>query len=86
MVQGNEISVGDWDILPEDVDYHAGPREARKSPAAAYGSQGIGQVVLPSELQASITTLIEGMSRHYWSIFMRLIQCSCRGGQIVAAQ
>lgn len=65
--QSTEV-LADWqeEISPEDVDYHSGPREARKSPAAAYGSQGIGQIVLPAELQNSITTLIEGTPlRHF---------------------
>lgn len=36
------------------------PRAARKSPAATFGSHGIGQVTIPFELQDSITRLIEG--------------------------
>jgi hypothetical protein len=43
-----------------EEDYHAGPRDARKSPAALFGSQSIGQVVLPFELQKSINLLISG--------------------------
>jgi hypothetical protein len=44
----------------EEENYHAGPRDARKSPAALFGSQSIGQVVLPFELQKSISLLISG--------------------------
>lgn len=36
------------------------PRDGRKSPAAAFGSQRIRQVVLPLELQNSIDRLISG--------------------------
>jgi len=49
-------------------DYHAGLRDARKSPAALFGSQSIGQVVLPLELQNSINLLISGelhIRRHF---------------------
>lgn len=35
--------------------------EHRKSPAAQFGSKKIGAVVLPAELQASITALINGV-------------------------
>lgn len=71
--QGTDI-LADWqdEELPEDVDYHAGPREARKSPTAAYGSQGIGQIVLPAELQNSITTLIEGMPLRSFQVLSSL--------------
>jgi hypothetical protein len=48
------------DIPADEEDYHAGPREARKSPAALFGSQSIGQVVLPFDLQKAITKLIAG--------------------------
>jgi len=36
------------------------PRSVRKSPAASFGSRGIGAVVLPFELQGSISRLISG--------------------------
>lgn len=38
-------------------------KEGRKSPAAAFGSQRIGSVVLPSELQTTIGRMIGG-ERH----------------------
>jgi hypothetical protein len=40
-----------------------GRRDARKSPAADYGSQQIGAIVLPLELQKCITHLIAGKKR-----------------------
>ena len=39
-------------------------RESRKSPAAAFGSRQIGAVVLPKQLQSSVSRLIEGKSVH----------------------
>lgn len=50
------------DVLEDlgEVDDHMGLRDARKSPAALFGSQSIGQVVLPLELQNSINLLIAG--------------------------
>jgi hypothetical protein len=57
--KAREVSV-DVNEDAEEVDYHAGPRDARKSPAALFGSQSIGQVVLPFELQKSIGLLISG--------------------------
>jgi len=47
------------DVQPEDED-SLEPRALRKSPAAHFGSQKIGAVVIPSELQESIETLISG--------------------------
>lgn len=44
----------------EEEEYQAGKREARKSPAASFGSQAIGQVVLPLELQKTIGLMIQG--------------------------
>ena len=37
------------------------PRREHKSPAASFGSRGIGCVVLPFELQRSILRLISGV-------------------------
>jgi len=39
-------------------------RRERKSPAAHFGSQGIGAVVLPFELQQTIGRLISGITLH----------------------
>jgi hypothetical protein len=50
---------GDPDVGEQDDSI--GPRDVRKSPAALFGSQSIGQVVLPLELQTSIKQLIAGM-------------------------
>jgi hypothetical protein len=44
-----------------DEDYHVGRREPRKSPAALFGSQSIGEVILPLELRNSIDRLVEGV-------------------------
>ncbi|TFY79446.1 hypothetical protein EWM64_g4571 [Hericium alpestre] len=41
-------------------EYEGESRGSRKSPAASFGSRKIGAVVLPHELQESITTLISG--------------------------
>ncbi len=48
-------------VIPEDYDQKAGDLP-RKSPAALFGSQQIGAVVLPLELQDTIQRLISGMS------------------------
>lgn len=50
------FDVEPFDPLLDDFD----PRDGRKSPAAAFGSQRIRQVVLPMELQRSIDRLISG--------------------------
>ncbi|EGO05247.1 hypothetical protein SERLA73DRAFT_174300 [Serpula lacrymans var. lacrymans S7.3] len=42
-------------VEEDDAVYH---KDTRKSPAAHFGSRGIGAVVLPDELQRTITTLI----------------------------
>jgi hypothetical protein len=62
--KAQEISVGaDEDAhMDDEEDYHSRPRDSRKSPAALFGSQSIGQVVLPVELQKSISMLISGES------------------------
>lgn len=58
---------GDGEIeyynLAEDysIEESARRREDRKSPAARFGSDGIGTVVLSPELQHAVTTLIEGV-------------------------
>lgn len=53
-VEGNEGS-----LLPSDDVPHE-EYSLRKSPAAHFGSQRIGAVILPLELQASITSIIAG--------------------------
>ncbi|GBE77480.1 Rsm22-cox11 tandem protein 2, mitochondrial [Sparassis crispa] len=42
----------------ESEEGYSDPRETRKSPAALFGSQQIGSVVMPFELQQTITRLI----------------------------
>ena len=41
--------------------YEPFPRSERKSPAASFGSRGIGAIVLPFELQRTILRLISGV-------------------------
>ncbi len=53
-VEGREDSFSLSDDAPHD-EYNL-----RKSPAAHFGSQRIGAVILPLELQASITSIIAG--------------------------
>lgn len=53
-----------YDMDHEDypIEEPARRREDRKSPAARFGSDGIGSVVLSPELQRAVSALIEGMS------------------------
>jgi hypothetical protein len=52
----------DVDVAVEDPFEDSSERnEHRKSPAARFGSKKIGAVVLPAELQASVTALINGV-------------------------
>ncbi|KZT08624.1 Rsm22-domain-containing protein [Laetiporus sulphureus 93-53] len=53
-------------LVEKVVEYEETPdqQEARKSPAAAYGSQHIGAVVLPTELQQTISRLISESDKH----------------------
>jgi len=56
-----EISTDDWapmDISENRMESEQG--EERKSPAASFGSQRIGMVILPLELQSAINLLIAG--------------------------
>ncbi|KAL0951798.1 hypothetical protein HGRIS_008465 [Hohenbuehelia grisea] len=65
-----ELEATSVDILPgedgalatgdDDVEEHS----HRKSPAALFGSQGIGAVILPLELQASINLIISESDKH----------------------
>lgn len=45
------------------IEDHSERSEHRKSPAARFGSQKIGAVVMPTELQKSITTLIDASDK-----------------------
>lgn len=56
-----EIKYYDMDHEDYATEEPARRREDRKSPAARFGSDGIGTVVLSPELQRSVTALIEGM-------------------------
>lgn len=49
------------DLESESIRFNEEPETlGRKSPAALFGSQKIGQVVIPLQLQEAITTIIEG--------------------------
>lgn len=75
-LENEEGEVEYYDLGPGDypIEEHAQRREDRKSPAARFGSDGVGTVVLPSELQRTVTALIEGMP---------LLSCSCSNLVIV---
>lgn len=51
---------GEAEAIPEDYDQEGHEDLPRKSPAALFGSQRIGAVVLPLELQDTIQCLIYG--------------------------
>ncbi len=51
------LTSAELDARDDDMSYE---REGRKSPAAAFGSQRIGAVVLPFELQSSIGRMVGG--------------------------
>lgn len=59
-----DLSADEWTTMHPDADAileeEGGSREARKSPAAAFGSKHIGTVVFPLELQMAINQLIAG--------------------------
>lgn len=54
--EADYLSSEELDVLHDRED-----REPRKSPAALFGSQRIGAITIPSELQRSINSLIAGM-------------------------
>ena len=62
-LENNEGEIEYYDLDPGDhqIEEPARRREDRKSPAARFGSGGIGTVVLSPELQRTVTALIEGM-------------------------
>ncbi|KAH0837964.1 mitochondrial small ribosomal subunit Rsm22-domain-containing protein [Lanmaoa asiatica] len=64
-LENNEGEIEYYDMDHEDfpIEEPARHREDRKSPAARFGSDGIGTVVLPPELQRSVTALIEGTNK-----------------------
>jgi len=64
LVQQEGITSANW-IEEEELS----PRESRKSPAAEFGSRKIGAVVLPDQLQESVTRLIE-------SVFISSFYCA----------
>ncbi|KAG8739333.1 37S ribosomal protein S22 [Ceratobasidium sp. 414] len=48
----------------EDVGVRAGPREERRSPAAVYGTNYIGMVVLPWELEHAVEKVVGESDKH----------------------
>ncbi|KIJ66366.1 hypothetical protein HYDPIDRAFT_180817 [Hydnomerulius pinastri MD-312] len=64
-VANDEGDIEYYDIDHEDYPYDepARRREDRKSPAARFGSDGIGSVVLPPEMQRTVTALIEDVDK-----------------------
>lgn len=62
-LENDEGAIEYYDMDQEDhpIEEPARRREDRKSPAARFGSDRIGTVVLSPELQRSVTALIEGM-------------------------
>ena len=62
------VDVEDVEIPEADIaQVDAGYGRDRKSPAASFGSRGIGAVVLPFELQRSIIRLISGVCSYMTS-------------------
>lgn len=67
----NDPSLADGYMTFEELatqETEADDRGARKSPAALFGSQRVGAVVLPSELQKTIARLIAGVCYLYAAI------------------
>ncbi|KAI9570198.1 Rsm22-domain-containing protein [Boletus coccyginus] len=64
-LENNEGEIEYYDLDPGDhqTEEPARRREDRKSPAARFGSDGIGTVVLSPELQRTVTALIEGTNK-----------------------
>jgi hypothetical protein len=57
----NEIAMNDWAPLdPSEIKVESEQSEKPRSPAALFGSQRIGMVILPLELQSAINHLIAG--------------------------
>jgi hypothetical protein len=56
-----ENSIVDPESLEDEDGVLVNGKDPRKSPAALFGSSRIGAVVIPLELQNSITNLIEGV-------------------------
>jgi hypothetical protein len=60
-VDGEGTGMTEAELVVEDEAKDLFPRSERKSPAASFGSRGIGALVLPFELQRSILRLISGI-------------------------
>jgi hypothetical protein len=57
----DELEEAQAEDAEDSVEDSSERNEHRKSPAARFGSKKIGAVVLPAELQKSITALIDGV-------------------------
>lgn len=64
----SNASLRELELLPseaeelEELELELDERVGRKSPAARFGSQQVGAVILPEELQDSINSIIQGLS------------------------
>ena len=56
------LSLTEWSSMEVDADLGDVERESRKSPAAIFGSNQIGSVILPQELQSAVEAIISGNS------------------------
>ncbi|CAA7264757.1 unnamed protein product [Cyclocybe aegerita] len=54
----NHLAIEEWAPLETSDELEEVEREDRKSPAAAFGSNSVGSVILPIELQSSINILL----------------------------
>ena len=54
------LSVTEWSSMEIGVDLGDVERESRKSPAAIFGSNQVGSVILPQELQSAVEAIIAG--------------------------
>jgi len=65
LVEQGGITSTSW--VEEEEEEELSSRGSRKSPAAEFGSRNIGAVVLPTQLQESVTRLIESafLSSYY---------------------
>jgi len=56
----NGLSLTEWSSMEINADVDDLERESRKSPAASFGSNQIGSVILPEELRSAIEAIISG--------------------------
>jgi hypothetical protein len=56
----NGLSLTEWSSMEINADLDDVERESRKSPAAIFGSNQIGSVILPQELRSAVEAIISG--------------------------